>query len=113
MTRVWGAALVASALGAVEAVGALGLLVGLAVLAIEVAASIGLVLFFVGAIVTVDPRRLVLPHLRSCVVSPPVTGSLVLQLAASRIIAAARPHPAPAVSSATRTTASRVAKERR
>jgi DoxX-like protein len=39
-------------LGALKAAGALGLLVGLAVPAIGIAAAIGLVLYFVGAIVT-------------------------------------------------------------
>jgi hypothetical protein len=39
-------------LGALKAAGALGLVVGLAVAPVGVAASVGLVLFFIGAIVT-------------------------------------------------------------
>jgi hypothetical protein len=39
-------------LGALKAAGALGLLVGIAVAPLGIAASVGLVLFFIGAIVT-------------------------------------------------------------
>jgi hypothetical protein len=71
-------------LGALKAVGALGLLVGLAVPMIEVAASIGLVLFFLGAIVTVIHARWYSHIPAPALFLLPVTGSLVLQLAASR-----------------------------
>jgi DoxX-like family len=41
-----------SSLGALKAAGAIGLLVGIAVPLVGVAASVGLVLFFIGAIIT-------------------------------------------------------------
>ena len=44
-------------LGALKAAGALGLVVGLALPPIGVAAAVGLVLFFVGAVVTVVKAR--------------------------------------------------------
>jgi hypothetical protein len=44
-------------LGALKAAGALGLLVGIAVPPIGVAAAVGLVLYFVGAVVTVVRAR--------------------------------------------------------
>jgi hypothetical protein len=44
-------------LGATKAMGALGLLVGLAVPAIGVAATIGIIVYFLGAIVTVVRAR--------------------------------------------------------
>ena len=47
-------------LGALKMVGALGLLVGISVPLIGVAASAGLILFFVGAIITRHARPLVL-----------------------------------------------------
>jgi hypothetical protein len=46
-----------AALGGIKALGALGLLVGVAVPVIGAAAAIGLVLFFVGAIARVLDRR--------------------------------------------------------
>jgi len=71
-----------SSLGALKAAGALGLLVGIGVPLIWVAASIGLVLFFIGALVT---------HYRARYweIAFPVAflmlavGSLVLRLASS------------------------------
>ena len=67
-------------LGALKAAGALGLLVGIAVAPLGVAASIGLVLFFIGALIT---------HFRARYweIAAPVTflvlaaGSLVLRVA--------------------------------
>ncbi|WP_328478611.1 DoxX family protein [Actinoplanes sp. NBC_00393] len=44
-------------LGAAKAAGALGLLVGLAVPAVGVAAAVGLILYFIGAVVTVLRAR--------------------------------------------------------
>src|SRR5512133_1964690 len=69
-----------SILGLLKAAGALGLLVGIGVALLGVAASVGLVLFFIGAIVT---------HFRARYwnIAPPVAflllavGSLVLRLA--------------------------------
>jgi hypothetical protein len=49
-------------LGALKAAGALGLLVGLGVPLLGVAAAVGLVLFFVGAIITPHRCPLVLVH---------------------------------------------------
>jgi len=46
-----------STLGVLKAAGALGLLVGIAVAPIGVAAAVGLVLFFTGAVVTVVRAR--------------------------------------------------------
>jgi hypothetical protein len=67
-------------LGALKAAGALGLLVGIAVPPLGVAASVGLVLFFIGALIT---------HVRARYwdIAPPVAflllavGSLVLRVA--------------------------------
>jgi hypothetical protein len=69
-------------LGALKAAGALGLLVGIAVPPLGVAASVGLVLFFIGALIT---------HVRARYwdIAPPVAflllavGSLVLRVASS------------------------------
>ena len=69
-------------LGAVKAAGALGLLVGIGVPLLGLAASIGLVLFFIGAIIT---------HFRARYwnIAPPAAflllalGSLVLRVASS------------------------------
>ena len=69
-------------LGALKAAGALGLLVGIAVPPLGVAASVGLVLFFIGAIIT---------HFRARYwnIAAPVTflllavGSLVLRVVSS------------------------------
>ena len=69
-------------LGALKAAGALGVLVGIAVPVLGVAASVGLVLFFIGALIT---------HFRARYwdIAPPVAflllavGSLVLRLASS------------------------------
>jgi hypothetical protein len=69
-------------LGALKAAGALGLLIGIGVPLLGVAASIGLVLFFIGALIT---------HFRAryWAIAPPVAflllavGSLVLRLASS------------------------------
>lgn len=44
-------------LGAAKAAGAIGLLVGLAIPAIAVAATVGLVLYFLGAVITVIRAR--------------------------------------------------------
>jgi hypothetical protein len=71
-----------SQLGALKAAGALGLLVGIAVPPLGVAASVGLVLFFIGAIIT---------HFRARYwnIAAPVTflllavGSLVLRVVSS------------------------------
>jgi hypothetical protein len=70
-------------LGALKAAGALGLLVGIGVPLIGVAASVGLVLFFAGAIVTVMRA-----HWYSHIPFPAAflllaVGSLVLRLASS------------------------------
>jgi hypothetical protein len=69
-------------LGIAKAVGALGVLAGLAVPAIGVAAAAGLVLYFIGAIVTVARARwyshLAYPTLFLLL----AIGSLVLRLAA-------------------------------
>jgi hypothetical protein len=69
-------------LGALKAAGALGLLAGIAVAPLGIAASIGLILFFVGALIT---------HVRARYweIAAPVTflllalGSLVLRVASS------------------------------
>jgi hypothetical protein len=69
-------------LGALKAAGALGLLLGIAVPPLGVAASVGLVLFFIGALIT---------HVRARYwdIAPPVAflllavGSLVLRVASS------------------------------
>jgi hypothetical protein len=69
-------------LGVLKAAGALGLLVGIGVPPLGVAASVGLVLFFIGAIIT---------HLRARYwnIAPPVAflllavGSLVLRVAST------------------------------
>jgi DoxX-like protein len=69
-------------LGALKAAGALGLLIGIGVPLLGVAASVGLVLFFIGALIT---------HFRARYwdIAPPVAflllavGSLVLRLASS------------------------------
>jgi hypothetical protein len=70
-------------LGALKAAGALGLLVGIGVPLIGVAASLGLILFFVGAIVTV-----IRAHWYSHIAYPvgflvPAAASLALGLASS------------------------------
>jgi hypothetical protein len=70
-----------SALGALKAAGALGLLVGIGVPLIGIAASVGLILYFVGAIVTVIRAR-VYSHIPFPVVFLLLAaGSLVLGLA--------------------------------
>jgi DoxX-like family len=69
-------------LGALKAAGALGLLVGIGVPLIGVAASVGLVLFFVGAIVTAM-RAHWYTHFYPWPFLPLAAGSLVLQLASS------------------------------
>jgi DoxX-like family len=69
-------------LGALKAAGALGLLIGIGVPLLGVAASVGLILFFIGALIT---------HFRAryWAIAPPVVflllavGSLVLRLASS------------------------------
>jgi hypothetical protein len=69
-------------LGALKAAGALGLLIGIGVPLLGVAASVGLILFFIGALIT---------HFRAryWAIAPPVAflllavGSLVLRLASS------------------------------
>ncbi|MCI2420911.1 DoxX family protein [Saccharopolyspora sp. K220] len=70
-------------LGVLKATGALGLLVGLAVPQIGIAASTGLVLYFVGAIITVVRARWY-PHIRYPTSFLLLSaGSLVLGLAAT------------------------------
>ncbi len=70
-------------LGALKAAGALGLLVGIAVPLIGVAASVGLVLYFVGAIVT-TMRAHMYAHLPYPVAFLlPAIGSLGLRLASA------------------------------
>ena len=68
-------------LGALKAAGALGLLVGIAVPAIGIAAAAGIVLFFLGAIVTVLRARWYahLPYPTAWLLL--AAGSLVLRLA--------------------------------
>src|SRR5215207_1446240 len=69
-------------LGALKAAGALGLLIGIGVPLLGVAASVGLVLFFIGALITHFGARY-------WAIAPPVAflllavGSLVLRLASS------------------------------
>lgn len=65
-------------LGAAKAAGALGLLVGLAVPAIGVAAGVGLVLYFTGAVVTVVRARWYSHVPYPLVYLAPVVGSLAL-----------------------------------
>ncbi|GAA2376670.1 DoxX family protein [Nonomuraea africana] len=65
-------------LGAAKAAGAVGLLVGLAVPAVGVAAGIGLVLYFSGAVVTVARARWFSHIPFPLVYMAPVVGSLVL-----------------------------------
>jgi hypothetical protein len=67
-------------LGALKAAGALGLLVGFAVPAIGVAAATGLVLYFVGAVVTVLRARWY-AHLYAAVWLLLAVGSLALRIA--------------------------------
>ncbi|MGQ4384976.1 DoxX family protein [Streptomyces sp. SAS_270] len=65
-------------LGAAKAAGAVGLLVGLALPAIGVAAGIGLVLYFTGAVITVIRARSYSHIAFPLVYMAPVAGSLVL-----------------------------------
>ena len=67
-------------LGAVKAAGALGLLVGIWVPAIGVAAGVGLVLYFVGAVATVVRARW-FAHYYAAVWLALSAGSLTLRLA--------------------------------
>jgi hypothetical protein len=69
-------------LAAAKAAGAVGLLVGLAVPAIGLAAGIGLVLYFAGAVVTVVRARWYAHIPFPLVYVAPVVGALALGLAA-------------------------------
>ncbi|GAA2723943.1 DoxX family protein [Actinocorallia aurantiaca] len=69
-------------LGAAKAAGAAGLLAGLAVPAVGVAAGIGLVLYFTGAVVTVLRARRVSHVPFPLMYMAPVVASLVLGAAA-------------------------------
>ncbi|MGW0821698.1 DoxX family protein [Streptomyces sp. NPDC002845] len=69
-------------LGTAKALGAVGLLVGLAVPVIGVAAGIGLVLYFAGAVVTVARARWYTHIPYPLVYAAPVVGALALGLAA-------------------------------
>ncbi|MEU7579746.1 DoxX family protein [Streptomyces sp. NPDC041068] len=69
-------------LGAAKAAGAVGLLVGLLVPAIGVAAGICLVLYFAGAVVTVARARWYAHIPFPLVYAAPVVGALALGLAA-------------------------------
>ncbi|MEI5102782.1 DoxX family protein [Streptomyces sp. PmtG] len=69
-------------LGVAKAAGAVGLLVGLAVPAIGVAAGIGLVLYFVGAVVTVVRARSYKTVAFPILYLAPVVAALVLGYAA-------------------------------
>ncbi|MFF4223031.1 DoxX family protein [Streptomyces sp. L500] len=66
-------------LGAAKAAGAVGLLVGLAVPAIGVAAGVGLVLYFAGAVATVVRARAYAHVLMPLLYAAPVVASLVLR----------------------------------
>ncbi|MQA86605.1 MAG: DoxX family protein [Streptosporangiales bacterium] len=80
-------------LGALKVAGALGLLAGIGVPLIGVAASVGLVLFFVGAIVTVMRGHAysLIPYPASFLLL--AVGSLVLRLALPDRVGRARPRP--------------------
>lgn len=69
-------------LGAAKAAGAVGLLVGLAVPVIGVLAGIGLVLYFVGAVITVLRARAYSHVLYPMLYLGPVVASLALAFAA-------------------------------
>jgi DoxX-like family len=69
-------------LGALKAAGALGLLVGIWVPAIGVAAGVGLILFFTGAIATVVRARW-FAHYYAAVWLALAAGSLALRVAAA------------------------------
>ncbi|MGW2227158.1 DoxX family protein [Streptomyces formicae] len=69
-------------LGAAKAAGAAGLLVGLAVPAIGIAAGIGLVLYFTGAVITVVRARWYSHIPFPLVYAAPIVGALALGLAA-------------------------------
>lgn len=69
-------------LGTAKAAGALGLVIGLFVPAIGVAAGIGLVLYFTGAVITVARARWFSHIPFPLVYVAPVIGSLVLGFAA-------------------------------
>lgn len=69
-------------LGAAKAAGAAGLLVGVLVPAVGVAAGIGLVLYFAGAVVTVIRARWYAHIPFPLVYAAPVVGALVMGLAA-------------------------------
>ncbi|MFJ6379707.1 DoxX family protein [Kitasatospora sp. NPDC092039] len=69
-------------LGVAKAAGALGLLVGLAVPAVGYAAAVGVVLYFLGAVVTVLRARAYAHVPFPLVYMAPVAASLVLALAA-------------------------------
>ncbi|MFE0174565.1 DoxX family protein [Streptomyces sp. NPDC059002] len=69
-------------LGAAKAAGAAGLLVGLLVPAIGIAAGIGLVLYFAGAVITVIRARWYSHIPFPLVYVAPVVGALALGLAA-------------------------------
>lgn len=68
-------------LGVAKAAGAVGLLVGLAVPAIGTAAGIGLVLYFLGAVVTVIRARAYTHIPYPLVYAAPVAAALVLRAA--------------------------------
>jgi len=68
-------------LGAAKAAGAVGLLVGLAVPAVGVAAGIGLVLYFLGAVITVIRARWYSHIAFPLVYMAPVVGALALMSA--------------------------------
>lgn len=67
-------------LGLAKAAGAVGLLVGLAVPAIGYAAAVGLVLYFLGAVITVLRARVYKNVVFPMIYMTPVAASLVLAL---------------------------------
>ncbi|MDI5969822.1 DoxX family protein [Streptomyces sp. SL13] len=69
-------------LGTAKAAGAAGLLVGLAAPAIGIAAAIGLVLYFAGAVITVARARYYSHVAFPAVYAAPVVAALVLRLTA-------------------------------
>ncbi|MEU6488060.1 DoxX family protein [Streptomyces sp. NPDC046887] len=69
-------------LGVAKAAGAVGLLIGLVVPAIGVAAAIGLVLYFAGAVITVVRARAFAHIPFPLIYLAPAAGSLVLALTA-------------------------------